>query len=171
MSRESGNGVFNREPEGVPTSVTIIQVKSSGGESRGKTQSSWFSPFFRSCGKSEMRSDFSSSIVGNFPAVKLPLLVLPPLPKSLPPKNEKPPTAETLPRYGITAEKLPPYFGFTASAEVVTAKKRKTAYRHKITAVWHYHPKSTAICDTAYKSTAMSEWSEGMALYLFVGIR
>ena len=64
MSRESGNGVFNREPEDVPTSVTIIQMKSSGGESRGKTQSSWFSPFLRSCGKSEMRSDFSKALHG-----------------------------------------------------------------------------------------------------------
>ena len=58
------------------------------------------------------------------------ILVLPPPPKSLPPKNEKPPTAE----------KLPPYFGFTASAKVATAKKRKTTYRRKITAVWHYRP-------------------------------
>ena len=89
------------------------------------------------------------------------ILVIPPPPKSLPPKNEKLPTAE----------KLPPYFGFTASAEVVTAKKRKTAYRPKITAVWHCRPKNTAICDTAYKSTAMSEWSEGMTLRLLVGIR
>ena len=89
------------------------------------------------------------------------ILDLPPPPKSLPPKNEKPPTAE----------KLPQYFGFTASAEVVTAKKRKTAYSQKITAVWHYRPKSTTICDTAYKSIAMSESSEGMALRLLVGIR
>ena len=33
----------------------------------------------------------------------------------------------------------PPYFGFTASAKVVTAQKRKTAYRRKITAIlWLY---------------------------------
>ena len=63
------------------------------------------------------------------------------------------------------------YLGFTASAEVVTAKKRKPAYRPKIPAVWYYRPKITAIFDTAYKSTAMSEWSEGMALRLPVGIR
>ena len=88
------------------------------------------------------------------------ILVLPPPPKSLPPKNEKPPTAETLPPYGITAEKLPTHFCFTgstkvvtakkrktayrrkitASAKVVTAKKRKTAHRRKITAAWHYLP-------------------------------
>ena len=36
--------------------------------------------------------------------------------------------------------RLPPYFGFTASAKVVTAQKQKTAYRRKITAVWHYRP-------------------------------
>ena len=78
------------------------------------------------------------------------ILFLPPPLKSLPPKNEKPPTAE----------KLPLYFGFTAPAEVVTAKKRKTAYRQNITAVWHYCP----------KSTAMSERSEGMAPRLLVGI-
>ena len=89
------------------------------------------------------------------------ILVLPPPAKSLPPKIEKPATAEKLPLYGITAEKLPPYFGFTSSAQVVTAKKRKTAYR----------PKSTAIFDTAYKSTAVSVWSEGMILRLLVGIQ
>ena len=99
------------------------------------------------------------------------ILVLPPPPESLPPKNKKTPTAEKLPPYGITVETLTPYFGFTASAEVVTAKKRKTAYSQKITAVWHYRPKSTAIFDTAYKSTAMSERSEGMALDLLVDIR
>ena len=88
---------------------------------------------------------FSRVIVDDFPAVKLPpwwaeaviwrftaIFVLPPPPESLPPKNEKPTTAEKLPPYGITAEKLPPHFGFTASAEVVTAKKRKTAYRQKL---------------------------------------
>ena len=51
------------------------------------------------------------------------ILVLPPPTKSLPPENEKPPTAL----------KLTPYFGFTASAKVVTAKKQKTAYRRKFT--------------------------------------
>ena len=35
-------------------------------------------------------------------------LVLPPPPKPLPPKNEKPPTAKKLPPYGITAQKVPP---------------------------------------------------------------
>ena len=100
------------------------------------------------------------------------ILISPPPPKSLPSKTEKPPTAGKLPPYDITAEQLPPYLGFTASAEVVTAKKQKTAYRQKINAVWHYRPKSTPICDTAYKSTAMSEWSKGMAVRLFlVGIR
>ena len=109
---------------------------------------------------------FSRVIVGNFPDVKLP---------------------------PWWAEALPPYFGFTAfrqsryrqktknrlqpknyrhtlglppSAEVVTAKKRKTTYHQQITAVWHYRPKSTAICDTACNITAMSEWSEKMALRL-----
>ena len=66
------------------------------------------------------------------------VLVLPPPPKSLPPKNEKPPTAKKLPPYGITAEQLPPHFGSTASAKVVTADNRKSAYRRKMTAVWHY---------------------------------
>ena len=90
-------------------------------------------------------------IVGNFHAVKL----------RLPPKNYKTPTAEN----------LPSFFGFTASAEVITAKKRKIAYRQSITAVWHYRPKITAFYNAAYKSTAMSEWSEGMALRLLVGIQ
>ena len=49
------------------------------------------------------------------------IFVLSPPPKSLPRKNEKPPTAK----------KLSPYFDFTASAKVVTAQKRKTAYRRK----------------------------------------
>ena len=67
------------------------------------------------------------------------ILVLPPPPKSLPPKHEKPPTAETLPPYGITAvwhyrRKTTHIFCFTGSTKVVTAKKRKTAYRRKITA-------------------------------------
>ena len=61
-------------------------------------------------------------------------LVLAHPPKSLPPKNEKPPNAEKLPPYGTTAENLPQYFGFTASAKVFTAKKDKTAYRRKVTA-------------------------------------
>ena len=57
------------------------------------------------------------------------ILVLPPPPKSSPPKNEKPPTAEILSQY----------FGFTASADVVTVpQKNNNAYRKKITAVWHY---------------------------------
>ena len=34
-------------------------------------------------------------------------LVLPPSPKSLPPKNKKPPTAKKLTPYGITAQKYP----------------------------------------------------------------
>ena len=37
------------------------------------------------------------------------------------------------------------YFGFTASAKVVTAKKRNTAYRRNITAAWHYRRKVIAI--------------------------
>ena len=69
------------------------------------------------------------------------VLVLPPPSKSLPPKNEKLPTAE----------KLPPYTRFIASAEVVTAKKRKTAYRQKLTAVWYYRPKSTAMSESGQK--------------------
>ena len=36
-------------------------------------------------------------------------------------------------------------FGFTASAKIVTAIKRKTAYRPNITAVWYYRRKITAI--------------------------
>ena len=80
----------------------------------------------------------SSVIIGNFPPVNYRpagrkryrhILDLPPPPKSLPPRNEKPPTAV----------KLPPYFSFTASAEVVTAQKRKTAYRRKITAILRFY--------------------------------
>ena len=74
-------------------------------------------------------------------AEKIPPYLGLPIPlKSLPPKNEKPPTAEKLPPYRITAEKLPPYFGFTAFAKVVTAKNEKTANRLKISAVWQYRP-------------------------------
>ena len=55
------------------------------------------------------------------------ILVVPPTAKVLPPKNDKPHTAKTLPPYCIIAEKIPPYFGFTASAKKVptldTAKK------------------------------------------------
>ena len=59
-------------------------------------------------------------------------LVLPPSfesPFTLPPKNEK----------LLTAGKLPPCFGFTASVKVVTAKKRKTAYCRKITAIFCFY--------------------------------
>ena len=97
-------------------------------------------------------------------AVYLHIRVLPPAPKSLPRKNEKTPTAEKLPPYGVTSEILPPYFGFTASAEVVTAKKRKTAYHQKNITVLHYRPKSTAICDIAYKSTPMYMYYVCMAI-------
>ena len=72
---------------------------------------------------------------------------------ALPPKN-----------YHHTWVLLPP-------PKSLPLKKRKTAYRQTITAVWHYRPKSTAICYTAYKSISMSEWSERMALRLLVGIR
>ena len=54
---------------------------------------------------------------------------------TLPPKNEKPLTTKKVP-----PDYIPPYFGFTASAEVVTAKNEKTANRLKITAVWWYRP-------------------------------
>ena len=56
-------------------------------------------------------------------------------PFTLPPKNGQP----------LSAENLPPYFGFTAFAKAVTAKKRKTAYHRKITTVWHYCQNFTAI--------------------------
>ena len=56
------------------------------------------------------------------------ILVIPPTAQALPPKNEKLPTAKTLPPCCITAEKISPCFGFTASAKKVpptldTAKK------------------------------------------------
>ena len=71
------------------------------------------------------RRDFSrreiTALVGSpgNMAVYRHLLVIPPTAKVLTPKNEKPPTAKTLPLYSITAEKIPPYFGFTASAKKV----------------------------------------------------
>ena len=40
---------------------------------------------------------------------------------------------------------LPPYFGNTATAKVVTAEKRKNANRQNIAAVLHYRRKNTAI--------------------------
>ena len=100
---------------------------------------------------------FSRVIVGNFPAVKFPpwrgeavtaLFWFYRLCHRHRHKNKKAPSAN----------KLPPYFGFTAFAELVTAKEQKTAYRPKITAVWYYRPKSTVIFDTTYKSITMSEW-------------
>ena len=72
-------------------------------------------------------------VAGIFPAVKLPPWWAVPViwrftaisryyhlpPKSLPPKNEKPPTAKTLPPCCITAAKIPPCFGFTDSAKKI----------------------------------------------------
>ena len=46
-----------------------------------------------------------------------------------------------MPPYCITAETIPPYFGFTASAKAVTAEKWKNAYPQKIAAVLHYRRK------------------------------
>ena len=68
------------------------------------------------------------------------ILVLPLPPKSLPPRNEKPPTAKSLPPFCISVEKIRPFVGFTASAKVVTAKNEKTRDCLKITAVWQYRP-------------------------------
>ena len=97
-------------------------------------------------------------------------LVLPLPPKSLPPKNEKPRTAKKISPYCIAAEKIPPYFGFTASANVVTAKNAKTDNRLKITAVWQYRPACVRlknryrlpprnfICKTEKKKTAESTY-------------
>ena len=75
--------------------------------------------------------------IGNV-AVYRHILVLPPPPKSLPSKNENPPTAI-----------------------LWCYRLRRSRYRQK----------NTAICDTAYKSAVMSEWSEGMAVRPLVGIR
>ena len=58
------------------------------------------------------------------------ILVLPLPPKSLPPTKKKAPTSKN----------LPPYFGFNASAKVVTDINEKTANRLKITTVWQYRP-------------------------------
>ena len=52
------------------------------------------------------------------------ILVIPPTAEVLTPKNEKPPATKTLPPYCITAEKIPPYLGFTASAKKSTANSR-----------------------------------------------
>ena len=56
--------------------------------------------------------------------------------KRLPPINYS--------RIALPPKRIPPYFGFAASAEVVTAEKWKTAYRQKITAVVYYCWKNTA---------------------------
>ena len=70
------------------------------------------------------------------------------------PENEKPLTAKTYRRIALPPNnyrrialppKNPAIFWFTASAKVVTAEKRKTSYRQKITAVLHYHRKNSAI--------------------------
>ena len=112
------------------------------------------------------RRDFSrreiTALVGSpgNMAVYRHLLVIPPTAKVLTPKNEKPPTAKTLPLYSITAEKIPPYFGFTASAKKVpptldTAKKNRqkstdnSRYRSKGTANTGCRPKGTT--DTGYR--------------------
>ena len=55
--------------------------------------------------------------------------------------------------------------------KLLPPKNEKPSTAKKNTAVWHYYPKRTATCDTIYKGTAMSEWSEGMALRLLLDIR
>ena len=56
-------------------------------------------------------------------------------------KNRLPP--KQLPPCCITAKKIPPNFSFTAYRRTNTAKKRKTVYRQKITAVLHHRRKNT----------------------------
>ena len=63
----------------------------------------------------------------------------------LPPSFKSPFTLLSRNEKRLTAGNLPPYYGFTASAKVVTAKKRKTVHRQKITAVWHCRQKIAAI--------------------------
>ena len=57
------------------------------------------------------------------------ILVIPPDVEVLPPKNEKPPTAKTLPPYCITAEKIPSYFGSCRFRQKSTVYSR---YRQKV---------------------------------------
>ena len=52
-------------------------------------------------------------------AVNRHILEIPPTATGLPLKNEKPPTAGTLPPYCITAGQIPPHYVFTASAKNV----------------------------------------------------
>ena len=54
-----------------------------------------------------------------------PYFGLPLPPKSLPPKNEKPPTAKKLPPYCITAEKIRPYFGLPLPPKSLRPKNEK----------------------------------------------
>ena len=87
-------------------------------------------PFFQSGRRYFSRREITALVggPGNM-AVYHHILVIPPTAKVLPWKNEKPPTAKTVPPYCIiAAEKTPPYYGFTASAKKVpptldTAKK------------------------------------------------
>ena len=70
-------------------------------------------------------------------------LVLPLAPKSLPPKNEKPPTAKKLPPYCFTAEKIPHILVYRFRQSRYR-QKRETRQTPKITAVWRSSPRTLA---------------------------
>ena len=73
------------------------------------------------------------------------ILLLPLPPRSLPPKNEKPPTAKNYRRNALPPNEIPPYIGFTASAKVVTAKNEKTANRLKFPPCGNTAPSVSAL--------------------------
>ena len=78
------------------------------------------------------------------------ILVLPFPPKSLPSNNKKLFTAEKLPPYRITAQKLP-------------RKNQQIVYRRKITVISLYRPKNSAISHCRPKNIAISYYRQKIA--------
>ena len=78
-----------------------------------------FAPYFFQDGRRYNCRRGITALVGGpgSMAVNLHIVVIPPTAKVLPPKNERSPTAESLPPYCSIDEKIPPYLGFTASAK------------------------------------------------------
>ena len=84
------------------------------------------------------------------------IFLIPPTAKVLPPKNEKPPTAKTLPSYWITVEKTP-CFGLTASAkkirqlQIPPKSTAKSQYRLRVPPTLNTGQKVPPTLDTAQK--------------------
>ena len=81
-------------------------------------------------------------------AVYRQILVIQPTAQVLPAKNEKPPTAKTLPPYCIAAKQIPPCFGFTAFVTKSTANSR---YRQNVRPTFNAAKRIPPTLDTAQK--------------------